>query len=89
MSWEMDDSSEFSDMSWLTQVPKNDVPTFKIVESSDSENEELLVIGDSINHQQNFEGAIDLEDGKLVLSKQLYGDVFCKDISSDENIDGM
>ena len=85
----MDDSSDLSDMSQLTQVPKKEYPTFKILDTSDSEDEDLLVVGDYGNQNVNLEDAVNLEDGKLVSTKRLYDDVFCEDISLDENIDGM
>ena len=39
----MDDGDDYSDKLWLTQVSKNDVPTFKIVDTSNSEHEDLSV----------------------------------------------
>ena len=85
----MDESFDDSDMSWLTQVPQKEVPVFKLLDTSDLEDYDDLVVCDNIqkNIQKNQE--IDLEDGEVVQVKRLYDDVYCEDISSDENIDSL
>ena len=75
----MDESFDLSDMSWLTQIAKPSVPTFKIV---DSEDEELLVVDDKIKENHVGMNEIDLEDGKVVSGNQLYGDVFAEERSN-------
>ena len=84
----MDDSSDFSDISWLTEVPKQEVANYRILDSSDSE-DELTVLSQEVIKNEFCEQTVDLEEGKGSIRKPLYDGVFCEDISSDENIDQM
>ena len=62
----MDESFDYSDMSWLTQMSVNNVPTFKIMDSSYSEDEELFVSNSILNKNVVEGSCIDLENGKEV-----------------------
>ena len=84
----MDESFDLSDISWLTQLSKKEVTNFKIVDSSDSD-DEFTILNQNVIKTKVCGDIINLEDGKEVVQKPLYDRVVCKDISSDENIDKM
>ena len=45
----MNESFDISDMSWLTQCDKVDVPNFKIMDRSDSKEDGLLISGNDLS----------------------------------------
>ena len=78
----MDLFDDYSDMSWLTQVPnvEKEQPTFNV-------EDDVFGNDDFLSENQNI---VSLEEETEVKGlKVLYDNVVCEAISSDEEIDSM